>query len=466
MRKNRVFVFFVFVLFLFLVLFPPVYKLQQGNFVFEDSYKTLYLAKNASFEGKGGVSLFYFIASALLKFFGEILSMVAVPVLLGAVSFFLLLKILRKFDLDVFHSRIILCFLVFNPSFLYAFTVFSEYTVFVFLFILLFYLMLYGKNKSFFLLLPFLFLINGILALGVLLGLGAFVQEFPRKCVKFSRCVKKKKLIERVALFFPSLLAFFVYLYFNSSAILNFFFVVSKRAIFSITGAHYGTGFFFVLLLILGIFLKWGDNKIQPFNVLSVFLLLLSFYSTSFLFLLVPLTAYYSSVSLDFFIRRKWGFEDLRLFIFILVACGIFVSVFMHIHNEINSRPSFDERRALDFLGENSMPGDLVFSFPEDYFLIREVSKRDSLYSEDTFIYEKGKYEEFLSVLKARRVDSLEEALGKGKPAEEDRKVFFYLSKNSDWENEAERGIYFVIRNSNRFRKAYSNKDVEIWEFD
>lgn len=402
--------------------------------------------------------IYHIILALAILIIGKTLAFALIPFVLGLFSVILFNKIIKQLFSPAlaFISTMIL---IFSPPFIYAFSTLNYYSLPIALILAGFLFFLKNDKNSYKLtLIFFLFIavsdmINSIIF--ALLLLSYSLINKPRQKEIFSLTIKgfSFSLLFHLLLFL--LIGSSKRMYLDSSPfILN---------LISDLGGLMGFGIFALLLAIIGFYQKWKTKK-QPLLYLIILILFIStFFYTQINLYLNFIFAFASAVGLSHLIKIRWNVKLIKQLTILLLICGLFFSFLSYSGRICSLQPDKEIVESLEWL--KSQPKGIVLTYPPFGFWIESIAEKpvvvDMLLSKKP--QNSAAFIETNATLYSRNLEKTEAFLIKNNVS--------YIWINQDmkqglvWTKE-DQGILFLLQNSKKFEKIYSNKESEIWKFN
>jgi len=378
---------------------------------------------------------------------------VILPLMLGVGAVLLFNGLLRDFDLTEEKKFLILAFLILSPAFIYFYTFSNQYSLIIFLLLLIFNIL---KIKSFWkylaaplvLMMPFFDWLTTFITLGALLVYYLLKKD---KVVLY--------LIVGLAFLSLSLQLFFSQpLTYESNLAGNVW-----RKMFSDLGGLKGIGFFSSLLAVIGLIVTWKERKIYYFIYPGILILFLVFVFINFhaVVYINFLIAYFAGLGLMWLWKRKWKFIFLKNLSIVILILGVILSTGGYIGQTSQLPPNDFIQESLQWLKDNTQPDEIILSHPEKSFWIKAEAEQPVFL--DTF---DSNYQKKLNIAEtifySRDIELTTRLL------EEYQIKYIWIDtemlRGQVWHDENE-GLLFLFRNL-RFRNVYNKKGIEIWRFD
>jgi len=238
----------------------------------------------------------------------------------------------------------------------------------------------------------------------------------------------------------------------------------SFSTFFSDFGAKAGFGMFRIMLAVIGIFATWSHKKkIYPLYIAIIMLVASSFFFEleSMIYLNI-LTAVFSAFGFYYLMDSTWEVDMLHTLTVFIIISGILLSVLSFSFSLADSGPSISTVKSLRWLRENTGQEIKVLSAPENGYYIEYIARRGSVIDNLDIIYENEEVEQDYR----KMVNSINL---------EDTKTLFdsydvsYILVNERFNPsilppDDIKGLFFLFRNNETFKKAYEDEDVVLYE--
>lgn len=378
------------------------------------------------------------------------------PLAFAISSLFLLIYLLKEFKLPPQKQFFFLLFLILSPTFTYTFTIFNHHSFFIFLNLLGFTL-LFQKKKAFnylsaipFAIVPFFDLFSSLLTLS-LLALYFYLKKD-----------QKVKLLALVLTLLASTLFFLKkYLanlslnqillpgpYVPKNLFLNFF---------SDLGSHFGFSLFLLLLAFLGFIFDWKKRKTHLSYPFIIIFASVSFYQPTLLtYLIFPLTLF-AAIGFTKLLEKKWNLDIIKNLSLFLLILGLIFSTLSTLSNLQNLPPDPETQQSLFWLRDEIHIYKTVFSHPQDSYLVEYFSRKPT-FSHYHDSNPKTKSELTQQVFHSTYIKDTFPIL------EQHNISHIYLSAKTKENLPPDEGLLFLFQNE-RFKRLYSQDNIEIWQF-
>jgi hypothetical protein len=221
-------------------------------------------------------------------------------------------------------------------------------------------------------------------------------------------------------------------------------FTLEKTIYFADLGIISGIGLFAFVLIIFGIFNTWKKHKQE--NIMFLLIILFSIFVREARIFVGIVGVYYAGAFLKWLHERKWSLELLKKTTFILIVCGVLFSVLVQSGNILKTNPTEEMLNSIYWLENKEKV--LV---PQEYIVWFQY------YLDNVYINETG----IQNYYYANNIDFIKEEFNKTGIK------YIYIdkqTKNAYWPNNEK--LYFLLENSKNFKRAYSSKVDEIWEYE
>lgn len=436
-------------------LFRSAAKLLPGT----ESYFILRMAENPSFTDAlsfGGRFAAYPLGFPyLLRLLPKAL-VIAVPFVLGILSFVLFLLVLKRFDVK--PKKTALAVLLLSPAFIYQFNTLNTSAPALFLALLGFWVFT-GKKKYFsipvFALIPLFDLTIGILSM-VLFFFYAFFQEKQSKNLFYAS----------LAAFMAVAGAYYGYIIKNAGfswpgfSLLGYGFNSILQSIISDFGAPYGIGIFALILAVFGVIASWDRKYKDKFAFFSIASLLIAgVFFPKALFILNLFIAVFAAIGFMELVNSRWENRIFQRFVLLIMVCGIIFSAISFSQQFVNSAPDEGITQGIEAL--MALPDGVVFSQYSRGHWISFAGKQNVI-DENIFMAPdvKQRFEDSEALFRTRdlaRAAAIMRKYG--------IKYIWIDSgmRKGIWEDNEE-GLLFLLKYNSDLDLQYARDGVEIWE--
>ena len=398
-----------------------------------------------------GESYYYL---ALLQTFipGEALYQYAfiLPLLLAVASFFLFFGWAGKTKLTPAFTFFTVLFLIMTPAFIHTFTTVSGYAALTFLVLLGLVLLTSSRWYKYACFIPFITaaFIDLLSIIIILFLLGTYY-------------ITHRKDHSLLLLLGAVMIAMFIIsaVIWDAPLVRGPFHDQEARVdLISDLGSFSGVSFILLLLSGLGIASAWKKKQGYLAYVLLVLLILSYMYNTQTVFLLSLMIVFFAASGFILLFERAWVLGVLKKFTFLVVLLTLLFSTMTYIDRATLRGPSLEELQALRWIEDHTTSDTLVFSDPEDSYLVRYFAQREPFY-----MFHEERSQPFranltATVLGSTYIDTTFPIL------EENQISVLYVSSTLREKYPADQGLLFVLKNE-RFKLLYSSAGQEVWMF-
>lgn len=375
-----------------------------------------------------------------------------IPLLLAAISLYLLLKILKKLEIDEDTKRYGIIVAAISPAIMYAFTVFSPKSMIYVLFLIAIYSAIKGSKLTP-LVIILLALTNALIAgivllliiLGHLLGYGKKEHQIRNTTIAYIVTILLLLILSKTNLildFTPTILGF--------------------GDLFSEFGSLQGYTIMIIGLAIIGLTSWWSKKTERTMIILSIIaLFILSIIYPTIILITVTIFSIYAGLAINYLIKREWRIEILKNITLLLIICSLIFS--MVIFNTTIIKKVTHEKVAGAVQLSISDPKDIILSSEENGYIIQNLAKRKTYLDSASYKYPnyKNKTQTAQEIYYAKNLVELNTQL--------ENNSIKYILLDSDmkqklWNNKEE-GLIFFFENAKDFVKTYVNDEVEIYRY-
>lgn len=368
-----------------------------------------------------------------------------IPVILSIGSIVLVLVLASRLKWDIETRFLFLLFVLLTPAFLYAASTISAAMIGFFLILLGFVLLTLRRTKYLaalpFLILPFIDLGTGILALLLLMVYMYHHQE-------------EKWIIGIIGLVILNILINGLFLQeqfvtgpFHEQRII--------ADVVSDLGGQSGIGFTLILLAVFGMGIAWRYSHYRWWYLLLLILIPIYIYNTQFIFYLALLLLLFASVGCKILFGAVWNQKTLKLFTMLVVILSICFSTVSYMQRMPIMGPSADDVAALTWMRENVDHDKTVFALPSKGYYIRYFSHHQPLiepHVQPTVMLN--------TLLNSSYIATTFPIL------EKEHVGAIYVTPTFKAEYPADQGgLLFLLKNE-RFKLGYSSGEYEVWVFE
>ncbi len=409
-----------------------------------ESYAHLSLAREA------GWSQFYYFP---LKIITETIpeeGLIILQIILAIASILLCLKLAPKLGLEKKFTFCFLALMIISPTFIFAFTTISAYSIYLFLVLSGFNLLMSRKkNLNFLSIIPFFFATFidfwSSLLLIILLLIYLFFNS------------NNKKIIGVIDLGIVGAWSI-INLFFLKIPFLLGPFHLQKRLpdLISDLGGLSGINFFTLLLAVIGLMLLWKRKKSYLFYLLLILTLIPYWFNTQTIFYLSIALTFFAAQGLLKLFQKQWNLTELKKYTGLIIILGLLFSTATYLERINDNGPSTEEAKALYWIKTNIPDQKMVFSEAQNSNYIQYFSGKKPFY---TFAESNPSKEELSQrIFSSLYIDELFPLL------EQNQISIIYITKEMRAKLSSEQGLLFLLKNE-RFKIVYSSEDAEVWVF-
>jgi len=461
-------VIFLFVLFIFLII-SVLFLRSNNSLIGDDAYfinrishnllEGKFASDDLSFQGREvlynlGLPAVILGLSIITKLDTLMISKLLL-ILFGIISLYLVYLILKHYKLTDIDMTIVLFILILSPSFIYLFTVLTEYSAVVLLSLLGFLLYIKDRRKLSFVVMSLIGLFN--LSASILIWFLVFVFLLNKKLLKQNNFVWIWFLVNLIILAIKFMIGHFEW-------ISGWWMITSLDAYISDFGSKFGISIVVLILALFGIVFDFETKKREIIvYILFILLILLSLYFYWAIFILSFFVLLFAFDGTKNLMKRVWENNFLKNFTFFILACSILFSGISYLNVLNKEGPSQNMIDAMNFLNENTLDNSVVFSSIENGNYITGIANRPVVID---------KNEWFVFGIN-RRIDDYGLILD-SEDVEETRRLldsygvdYILIDKNMKeniWQYD-EKGLLFLTKYSKAFKIVFANEDVEIWRY-
>lgn len=440
------------VLTIVLLLFVPVILKQgffEGVFTYEETYFNLMLI-NQDFVFVEWFDLFknnpFHLVLSFISLSDAYLAFI-IPLLFGFVSLFLVFLILRKLNVSDNESVLVLLLFALSPIFLFKFSSLNPDNFAFPLLLLSFLLFLY---RSYFLLVPFSFLVLVNPVLGIIFSLFFLVNLF----------FDKHKVLSLVSFIAGS---FFVGLSFVFG---SFLFKTRPFMIDSLLvefGSLSGYSIPLLVLSIIGLFSWWERGFDKSMVVVSLFLVfVVSFWVFEIRLLVAFIFAVFAGLGMNYLLNMSWDLKYLKNISLLLIFYIIVFSAIVLINAQLTqiNKSEVDAAKFLKSINSSAF----VLATEDKGFMIQYSGNKRVFVDGNSFLFDDYVFRKRVvnEVFYARTLKDLESLLVSNNIE------YFFISQDmlrgKVWSGREE-GLLFFLENSDNFVLLFNNDVVKIYRY-
>ncbi|MFH1505951.1 MAG: hypothetical protein ABIE94_03085 [archaeon] len=402
-------------------------------------------------------NLLHYVLAGMGSFIDLGLLAKILPIILGMLFFWLGYKLLQQFALKNQELFLAMLFVIFTPTFFLVFTTLTTFSFVLVLNLLGLYLL---RSRNVYL--QFLSIL--VFALIPMFDFFAFILTFMLLLVYI--LVYKKKAGMIISAFVLSLVFIWIGLSTLSYKITYFNFITDSFALrFFLTdfGAAIGYSFFMFLLALIGFSFAWKKKQSVLVGLISVALFIFSFFNASMRIYLSFVMVLVATYSFDNLINREWSLKFLKRITLLLIICSLIFSAVSFMNRQYEEDPNQEIVDSLQAL-RGSMQKGTVLTHQSNGFYVEYFSEMpvvlDGLSSQQPGYIQL--YTGTQELFATRDLDTAEAHLQRFKI----RYILIddAMKKGLVWRRPQE-GLLFLIENSEKFIKVYSENGIEIYKY-
>ncbi len=453
------------VLCFFLLVFPIFTreKYSSGLLIDGDSYRSVRIANDIrngedisydwlSYGGRIFVEerAWYYLLSPNPEILAKYL-----PAVFGLLSFILFYLIAGHIKPSI--KGIASLLLIISPPYMYLFSTATKYSAAIFFVLLGFYLLLKDKQKYSYA----AFFFAGLFSIFSLL-----IVVLILLCKDF----RKRKFLDFAYIFigFLVLSAFYfkeVFAYGFPSVFFridSFNYSEFFSSLFFIFGANSGMGFFFFILVLIGIYSMFKNKYFYVFIYAFLgFILYLSFYIKFLLPYAAFVFAFYAGRGFMILLDHDWRSGIFKFLTLLVVCCGLLFNLVIFVNGVSFFYPDNEYSGAIEFLSEEKS-NDAVFAHYKNGEIISYSGNRN--FMDSRFAYAPGlleREEAYYGILGSKDINLSENLMDEYGI----RYILVDEQMRDEYFEDNEEGLLFILKYSPlKFSLAYSNNKVQIWE--
>lgn len=215
-----------------------------------------------------------------------------------------------------------------------------------------------------------------------------------------------------------------------------------------------------LLISVVGFAINWFNNK-KHFKI-YIFFILVFFVSTYFKSLIFPLSfviSFWAARSIKFLYEKKWSLPTLKNMSLFIIFCLVLLSTSFFIKNLAAASPSLAEKEALTWMKENNHQG-IVLSDIGNAKIIKYFSENtpfvdDNIFTDNNLAIAK-------TIFYSRDLVQVEELFSANNIS------YIYIDNKMKtggiWTDRTQ-GLFFLLKNSEKFKNIYNSKEIEIWRY-
>jgi len=379
------------------------------------------------------------------------------PFILGIISLLLFYLILKKLKMDLKTRFLTNLVFISSPIFIFLFTAPNPHTISFILSLLTFYFFIHEKKY---------FLIALISSLVVpLFGLFHAITLF--LLIASYSLVTRKKTPRFAIISFAILISTlfkFIPLYSQHQLPLTPSFLTFNlfNTFISDFGALMAFGIFTIFLAFVGFSSIKKNHQNIVFYLLAVLLIIVSYHIPYLRIYLNLLLSFLAASAIFLLLKRKWELKIIKNLTILAIMCGLIFSTTSYINRISHLDPDTEIISSLEWL--HNQPKGIVFSHYSKGFWIESIANKPTV-MDPLFDYAPNveqRYNHSLTIFNSRNLKTTTDLLDKYNIK------YIWLDKKMKtgqvWEKENQ-GLLFLLKNSERFKRAYYLGEVEIWTY-
>lgn len=406
-------------------------------------YETYYHQRMAQeiLESKFSFNPFHILIAFLSLMFGIFNTSIILPMIIGLLNIWLLIKFLNHFELNMHEIFYSILFFILSPIFIFTSSSLNVYSFSLLLALLGFKFTL--NHKVLLTKLMFILIALSSLYSGILVSIALFFEYLKKK--------EKAQLNFVVIIFIISLMSMQVI-----SSIDNQDGMITS--LIGDLGGMSGLNIYTILLSFIGIVLMW-KNKIR-FTFMYLFIVISLIISIYFdyginLFLMIPLSIF-ATHGLIYLKNRNWKLDLIKDLIILVLVAGYLTSTIGYIDIVSNADPNYGVYNSLATLRIYAEEKGKVLSTYDKSEWIKSIARVPVLndlenknleLTEEIFLSKN--FNGVINLLKEHEI------------------TYIWIDtdlKNRYWPN-YDNGLVYFMQNKENFEQIYAVESVELWKF-
>jgi hypothetical protein len=407
------------------------------------------------------VTPYHILLAGLGNLFPSAAVIVVLAILLGITTLFLFDRILARFGFEYFERFVMAILLVMSPLFLSTYLIPDQIYFAIFLQLLGFYLYTCTKKGyiKYFSLLPY-----------ALLSLFSIIHTLIAILILFAyEYVSGKKYRFLLML---SAIMLGICLYYNFPVYFVYGFIKAKISsgnfYISDLGSKNGFGIFTLLLLLFGIIGTWHEKYTKNYSwiyLLMCSLIVLTLFYPFYMPYLNFVVVIFAGLGFLYLFKMRWEFKIIKNFTILIIILGILFSGVSFVKIASYMPPSEELVQALEKIKQEYHQDIVILSHPDYGHIIKYFASRKVLIdSSQDFIEDYDYYASVTNtIFQSRSLSEVSDLLTRY-----NIKLILITKEMKNglvWERE-NKGLLFLLDNSDKFKPIYYTPNVEIWEFD
>ena len=393
---------------------------------------------------QASLTKFYYYPLQFLKTYIPENILIVIPIIITILSLILLFQLAKRMKIKENLFLLFLVILIFTPTFIISNITLSSYPLFILL-ISIGALLLTTKKIKYLSILPFILatFIDSFSTILLLIGLIIYTIKY------------NKNKLGYILSIFTFILLLFNYFLLKLPFILGpFHSQLHSADLISDFGGFSGISFFVIILAFIGLIITTSKHK---FNWTYVFLLLTLtafIINTQVIYYLAILIIFFATLGLDFILEKSWNLDIVKKITIWIILLSILFSFLSFMQRIENIPPTANDLDSLQWIKENTPKNAIIFSTPENSYLIKHFAKREPFY----FINKETKQQKnitkniFLSTYPKLTFPLLQQ----------NNISVIYVTPKIKSEFPAEQGLLFLFNNEN-FKLTHFSDNYEVW---
>lgn len=402
---------------------------------------------------------YHAVLASCSAIFGIITASKLVPLIAGMIFVLLFYLALKELKFSNLNRITITIVLILSPVFIYIFSISGPWCVMILLDMAGFYLLLQKNEK-------YSFASIAIFAAASFFSLLNLIMIF---ILVFSYSLSFKKKMKKLYILSVFLIiVFFSYhidLFFKQGFRFHIAFpdIGLIQNFITDLGGIKGFSIFALLLSIFGLAVAWKNKqKLYKAYLVMIAVILFSFFYNPAVTYSNFIISILAGLALGSLIRRKWKLNIIRNLSILLLFCGLLFSAVSFTVRLSEQQPKADLIDALEWIKENSDKEDAVFTHYTKGFFVQFYAERPVV--ADSIIYPgfDERKDDSSKIFYSWDIELTRDLLAKYNSSlillTDD------MSEGLVWDK-PEQGLAYLVRNSETFKKVYSNEKTGVWMY-
>lgn len=434
--------YFLFSLFTFISL-----VIQIIRFVHYDSvpigYESYFHQRMAAsiLTGNRSYNPFHLLISGFSLIFGTLNVAKILPLIMGYITLWLLIKFFEKTGMDLIERFIVLLILTTSPVFIYL-----SSTLNVYLFGLMMVLagaLFYLEDRTIFKNICYLIILLSSFYLGLLISIICLFE--------YLRDKNKSQFFYFLFVLIFSIASFQIVPYTDAGNNLISSFIGDL-------GAVLGFNIYALILSIFGLLGLWKHKRMhfQAYGITLILFIISVFFDKRInIFLLLPFS-FFAAKGLIHFKNREWNMLLIKDLTMLILLVGFTISTISSIKEVANTGPNNEVYESLTVLKDYANKNEKVFSTYDKSEWIRSIGGAEVVND-----FNEPNYELTKQILLPRNLNNLLNLL------KENKITYIWIDddiRERYFDNE-EQGLIYFMKNSDNFYNIFQNEYAELWEF-